>query len=154
MIAPGHGKPFPIDRETARNFEKRAVQQDGYFRSLIADPDTDFGLDPSWIRIQPYQISAVAGREQRIQIHLRNYGRRPMQVEMELVLPPGWRSGPAPLHLNVAGNTEGHLEASFTIPSRWSAPTPRVAIALDVMANGKYLGQIAEAVVDVRNRFA
>jgi hypothetical protein len=29
-----------------------------------------------------------------------------------------------------------------------------VALALDVMADGKYLGQIAEAVVDVRSRNA
>jgi glyoxylase-like metal-dependent hydrolase (beta-lactamase superfamily II) len=152
VIAPGHGKPFPIDRETARNFEKRAVQQDFYFRSLIANPDTDFGLDPSWIRIQPYQISAVAGQEQTIQIHVRNHGRRSMQVEMELVLPPGWRSAQGPLQLTVAPSAEGHVGARFTIPSRWSAPTPRVAIALDVMADGKYLGQIAEAVVDLRNR--
>jgi hypothetical protein len=29
-------------------------------------------------------------------------------------------------------------------------PEPRVALALDVMADGKYLGQIAEVIADVR----
>ncbi|MFL6416486.1 MAG: MBL fold metallo-hydrolase [Bryobacteraceae bacterium] len=152
MIAPGHGKPFPIDRETALNFEKRALEQDFYFRNLIANPDTDFGLDPSWIRIQPYQILAVAGQEQRIQIHVRNHGGHPMRVEAELVLPPGWHAGSQPLSLGVAAGAEAHVDASFTIPAKWSGGMPRVAIALDVMADGKYLGQIAEAVVDVRNR--
>jgi glyoxylase-like metal-dependent hydrolase (beta-lactamase superfamily II) len=152
VIAPGHGKPFPIDRETAKNFQRRALEQDSYFRDLIANPDTDFGLDPSWIRIQPYQILAVAGQEQRIAIYVRNYGRRRMRLEAELVLPPGWRSGPQRLSLSVEPGAQGHMEASFAIPARWSAPIPRVAIALDVMADGKYLGQIAEAVVDVRTR--
>jgi hypothetical protein len=75
-----------------------------------------------------------------------------MRVEAALVLPPGWRTGSQSLELSVGAKTEGQLEASFTVPSNWSSSNPRVAIALDVMVDGKYLGQIAEAVVDVRNR--
>jgi hypothetical protein len=37
-----------------------------------------------------------------------------------------------------------------TVPASWKNPLARVAIAVDVMADGKYLGQIAEAVVDIQ----
>jgi glyoxylase-like metal-dependent hydrolase (beta-lactamase superfamily II) len=151
MIAPGHGKPFPVDRETARNFERRAAQQDFFFRSLVANPDTDFGLDPSWVRIQPYQIRAVAGEEQSVQIRVRNHGRKPMRVEARLVLPPGWRAGSQPLTLSIGAGADAQIDTTFTVPGNWSGTMPRVAIALDVVVNGKHVGQIAEAVVDLRS---
>ena len=37
----------------------------------------------------------------------------------------------------------------ITVPRGWAAPAPRLAIAADVMRDGKYLGQITEAVVEV-----
>ena len=52
----------------------------------------------------------------------------------------------------VGAKAEAHLETSFSVPSKWPSSSPRIAIALDVMVDDKYLGQIAEAVVDVRNR--
>ena len=38
---------------------------------------------------------------------------------------------------------------SVTIPREWRGSHPRIAIAADVVADGKYLGQIAEAVIEV-----
>jgi hypothetical protein len=38
----------------------------------------------------------------------------------------------------------------LTIPENWDRSKPRVAITADVMADGQYLGEIAEGVVDVR----
>ncbi len=75
-----------------------------------------------------------------------------MRVQAKLVLPPGWRNGPGPLELSIEPKAEGHIDASFTTVRSWSSSTPRVAIALDVVVDGKYLGQIAEAVVDMRDR--
>ncbi len=73
VIAPGHGRPFLIDRETAQNFEQRAKKQDSFFSELIADPDPDLGLDPSWISIYPYQMIALTGQAKPIEIRVRNY---------------------------------------------------------------------------------
>lgn len=36
------------------------------------------------------------------------------------------------------------------IPRGWVGPCPRLAIAADVLAEGRYLGQITEAVVDLK----
>jgi hypothetical protein len=35
------------------------------------------------------------------------------------------------------------------VPRSWTAPMPRFAIACDVMRDGRYLGQITEAVVEI-----
>jgi hypothetical protein len=39
---------------------------------------------------------------------------------------------------------------ALTIPENWDSSTPRVAIAADVVADGQYLGEIAESVVDIQ----
>jgi hypothetical protein len=54
------------------------------------------------------------------------------------------------LSLDVSAKSEGRTVARIRVPDGWSHPLSRVAISLDVMVDGKYLGQIAEAVVDVR----
>jgi glyoxylase-like metal-dependent hydrolase (beta-lactamase superfamily II) len=154
IIAPGHGRPFLIDRETAENFEKRAEKQDVFFRELIADPDTNMGLDPSWIRLYPYQMMALPGQTKRIEIRVRNYRQKPMQLEGLLVLPDGWQSSPRKIALTIQPNAATQTEATITVPANYSNPITRVALALDVVADGRYLGQIAEAVVDIRMRKA
>jgi hypothetical protein len=41
-----------------------------------------------------------------------------------------------------------------SVPKGWAAPSPRFAIAADVVRDGRYIGQIAEAVVDLRTHAA
>jgi glyoxylase-like metal-dependent hydrolase (beta-lactamase superfamily II) len=150
ILAPGHGRPFLIDRAKALNFEERAKKQDAFFRDLIADPDTDMGVDPSWIRIYPYQMIVFPGQTKRIEIRVRNHRPRRVQIRGAFILPDGWRSTPSEISLDIDASAKATTEATISIPSNWSNPLSRVAIALDVMADGKYLGQIAEAVVDIR----
>jgi glyoxylase-like metal-dependent hydrolase (beta-lactamase superfamily II) len=151
LIAPGHGKPFPIDRQTAQNFEQRARRQDQLFRELIFDPDTDIGLDPSWISIYPYQMLAMPGQTKHIEIRFRNHRTRPVQIQAVLVLPDRWTCSPPRISLSGAPKSAVKTGASITIPEDWTATRRRVAVALDVMADSQYLGQIAEAVIDIRS---
>jgi hypothetical protein len=154
IIAPGHGRPFLIDRETALNFEQKAKRQDAFFSELIADPVTNMGLDPTWISIYPYQLMILAGQTRQIEIRVRNYRPSRIQIQAALVLPEGWRATPARIELAVPANAEAKADASIGVPANWSNPLSRMAIALDVMLDDKYLGQITESVVDVRARNA
>ncbi len=73
-----------------------------------------------------------------------------MEAEAALVLPPGWRASRETVKFTVAPNTEGRDGFTVTISEAWDRSRPRLAIAADVMVEGQYLGQIAEAVVDVQ----
>jgi hypothetical protein len=68
-----------------------------------------------------------------------------------LVLPAGWKSDPAKLNLKVPAQGASAGTVEITVPANWSGPYERRAIAADVMADGRYLGQIAEAAVEVRS---
>lgn len=72
-----------------------------------------------------------------------------MKIEVALVLPAGWRTEPEVLHFEAP--TRGHVSRSFRLfTTRDEAKrTPRLAIAADVIADGKHLGQITEAIVNI-----
>jgi glyoxylase-like metal-dependent hydrolase (beta-lactamase superfamily II) len=149
IIAPGHGQPFAINREMALRFEEKMRRQDRFFRELIADPDTDFGLDPSWAHIFPYQSVATPGGTLRLELRVRNHRSRPIDVEAILVVPSGWAATPASIRFTVGARVSGRSSVSVRVPPGWRGQ--RLAIAADVTVDGRYLGEIAEAVVDVRS---
>jgi glyoxylase-like metal-dependent hydrolase (beta-lactamase superfamily II) len=150
IIAPGHGAPFNVDRSMATAFAAKMQRQDAFFADLIAGPDPDLGLDPSWVHLYPYQAACAPGQSCNLEIRVRNLRRRPLQLEAMLVLPERWRATPAKVSLTVAPGQTGSAPLSIAIPRDWRGSQPRVAIAADVRADGRYLGQIAEAVVDIR----
>jgi hypothetical protein len=129
-------------------------KQDAFFRDLVADPDTDIGLDPGWVHLYPYQATGSPGQATRFELRVRNLRRRAIELEAMLVLPKGWRSSPARLRLSAPAGQNASAAVTVTVPAGWHGPLSRLAIAADVVADGKYLGQIAEAVVDIRERQA
>jgi glyoxylase-like metal-dependent hydrolase (beta-lactamase superfamily II) len=149
MIAPGHGKPFISNKEDLEDLKRRLEKQQAYFHDVIADADCDFGLNPSWVRIYPYQLEARAGSSAPIELRVRNYRAKPMQFEAALVAPAGWKVSPETVTLTVPAGGDASGGFTLTIPDSWDRAKPRVALAADVMADGQYLGEIAEGVVDV-----
>lgn len=151
IVAPGHGAPFLIDRGMALAFEEKTKKQDEFFQKLIADPDADMGLDPSWVEIYPYQALAMPGQTRSYEIRVKNHRRRAIELQIALSLPAGWQCDPQIVKLGVAPGDTAKAPVSITIPRNWRGVHPRIAIAADVLADGKYLGQIAEAVIEVRS---
>jgi glyoxylase-like metal-dependent hydrolase (beta-lactamase superfamily II) len=150
MIAPGHGKPYPVDRAILEITEQRMREQQSLFFDVLPEREVNFGLDPSWVHIYPYQMLLAPGERQRAEVRVRNYGAATMKIEVALVAPAEWRIEPDVLRFEIPAN--GSKAAAFEIglPRDWAAPAPRFAIAADVMADGRYLGQITEAVVDMK----
>jgi glyoxylase-like metal-dependent hydrolase (beta-lactamase superfamily II) len=150
LVAPGHGKPFLSNKEDLEDLKRRLDDQQEYFRNVIADPDCNFGLNPSWVRLYPYQLLAKAGASAALELRVRNYRPKPMQLEAALVLPAGWQAAPEILHLTIAPHADAAGSFRVTIPENWDRAKPRVALAADVVADGQYLGEIAEGVADIQ----
>ena len=149
MIAPGHGEPFMVSDRMIDQFVERAKRQDEIFATLIANPATNFGLDPSWVHIYPYQAVAQADQPCRLEIRVRNHGPDSMHFEAALCLPSGWTSSPERATFTVPARSSLSHSVAINIPRSEYKPGHRRAIALDVLARGIHLGQIAEAVVDM-----
>jgi glyoxylase-like metal-dependent hydrolase (beta-lactamase superfamily II) len=150
MIAPGHGRPYAVNREMMLATEKNLRRQHQFFSDLLPEGRTNFGLDPSWVRLYPYQILAAPGETVRLQVHVQNYQPSPMKIEIALVAPAEWTIEPDVLKFEVPANSTGRRWMGLAIPKSWAPRAPRLAIAADVAADGRYLGQITEAVVDLK----
>jgi hypothetical protein len=100
------------------------------------------------VSIYPCQALLAPGRRQPLQMRARNYKSSPMKLEIALVTPPEWRVEPDVVKLEIAPGASAKATVNVTVPRNWTAPEPRMAIAADVVRDGKYLGQIAEAVVE------
>ena len=149
MIAPGHGRPYPVDRAIMTATEEKFRKQQQLFFDVLPEGESNFGLDPSWVSLYPYQMILAPGRRERAEVRVRNYKPSPMKVEIAIIAPSEWRLEPGTLEFQVPANGKASREFHVTIPKDWQAPSPRLAIAADVMADNRYLGQITEAVIDV-----
>jgi len=154
IICPGHGRAYPVDRQIMLATEQKLRQQQQFFFDLLPEGETNYGLDPSWVALYPYQMIVAPGERQTLRIRARNYYARPMKLEIALIAPSEWEITPATVKVVVPAGQQAERPVEVAIPSGWQAPGPRFAIAADVMRDGKYLGQITEAVVDLRTALA
>ena len=113
------------------NLKKRLEDQQKYFFDVIADPDCNFGLNPSWVRFYPYQLQAKAGSSANLELRVRNYRSQAMRLEAALVLPAGWKASPELLDLTIPPRQDGSAPFSVSIPEDWDRAKPRVALAAE-----------------------
>ena len=149
LLCPGHGKPYPVNKELLLATEQQLRKQQQFFFDLLPEGEVDFGLDPSWLKIYPYQAIVKPGNTETLRIMAQNYHASPMKLEVALAAPAEWRIEPDVLKFDVPGKSKAAREVRVTIPRAWKPRSPRFAIAADVMRNGKYLGQITEAVIEL-----
>ncbi len=150
IVCPGHGRPFAVDRAAMLATETKFKQQQQFFFDLLPDGEAGFGLDPGWVSIYPYQIVLTPGERGEIEIRVQNYRSAPMKLEIALVAPAEWKIEPDVLRFEAPANGKAARRLTLSIPRNWDAPGPRFAIAADVVSDGHYLGQITEAVVELR----
>jgi len=150
IVAPGHGKPFLSSKADLEDLKGRLEKQQHYFFDVIADRDCNFGLNPSWARLYPYQFLVKPGSRADVELRVRNYRSKPMEVQATLVLPPGWRSTPETVSFVAQPGADGKAGFALTVPDDWDRSKTRVAMAADLLVDGNYLGEIAEAVAEVR----
>ena len=74
--------------------EQKLKRQEQLFHEVIADPDVNFGLDPSWCSIYPYQMLIKPGDASRAEIRVQNYRKAPMKMEIALIAPGEWTIEP------------------------------------------------------------
>jgi glyoxylase-like metal-dependent hydrolase (beta-lactamase superfamily II) len=150
LIAPGHGRPFAVDRALMEATLGKFRKQQQWFFDLLPEGEADAGLDPGWVSIYPYQLLIAPGDRQSLEIRVQNYSPAPAKMEVALVAPREWGIEPRVDRFSVPGRGTVRRPLSVTIPKAWEAPGARFAIAADVVRDGRYLGEITEAVVEMK----
>ena len=85
-----------------------------------------------------------------MQVWFENIFDQPSTLEYSLVLPAGWSATPDSGQLEAQPGEKAVRDFVLRIPDSQPTQYRRQAFALDATIDGKHLGQLAEAVVDLR----
>jgi glyoxylase-like metal-dependent hydrolase (beta-lactamase superfamily II) len=150
ILCAGHDLQREVNPQVYNRFAEKSLQMSQIFDALLPD-EANFGLEPSWVQIYPYQSLAQAGDSLHLQIRMTNFMPHESQAEVSLVLPEGWLITPAVGRLDIPPHQRGQTDFRVQIPNSYRFPYPRIAITADVTLNGHHLGQITEATVEQAN---
>jgi len=145
VLAGGHGSWIPVDQRKIRTLRERAQCTREMFDRLLPEPH-EIGVNPRWVAIVPYQLTARTGGTARLSVEVENCHPRSVVAEASLVLPPGWTS--TPKRASVRIDPRARRSMGFRLRVGMSKER-RVAIAADITLDSVHLGQIAEAVVSL-----
>jgi glyoxylase-like metal-dependent hydrolase (beta-lactamase superfamily II) len=146
ILCGGHDLQREVKPVVYERFAQKAQQLTQLFETLLPG-ETNFGLEPSWTQIYPYQSVAQPGDTLELEVRATNFLTRPVTAEISLVLPAGWNATPATARLTIPAQARGAADFCVSIPAAYRFPYPRLALAADVTFDDRHLGQIAEATV-------
>ena len=147
VLCGGHDLQTEVKPVVYQGFAAKALQLTQLFETLLPG-EANFGLEPSWVQIYPYQPLAVSGDCVEFEVRLSNFLTETADAGVKLVLPNGWMASPSIGRVVIPAGSRGRIGFEVQIPAEYTFLYPRVAIAADVIFNGRRLGQIAEAVVE------
>ena len=150
LILTGHWAPFWV-AEHPGYFDalaERGTLLAELHRDLLAPDATWYGTDGFLAWIVPYQSQAHGGEPLELAAHVRNAHERAVDVALTIKAPAGWDVPTEPLCLDVQARASNTLAFQVTPPLGLTAR--RARIALDVVVNGRHMGELAEALVNVR----
>ena len=147
ILCTGHDLQREVKQSVYRSFARKAQEMTQHFEALLPG-EANFGLEPSWTQIYPYQSLARPGDTLNVQVRMNNYLDKDVDAEVKLALPDGWEAEPCCAPFTLAPHQRGAANFRVQIPLNYVFRYPRVAIAADVTFDGRRLGQITEATVE------
>jgi glyoxylase-like metal-dependent hydrolase (beta-lactamase superfamily II) len=150
VLCSGHGLSLNVAPEGYDLFLANTEKLTALFDKLLPSDSGILGIEPSWIQIYPYQMRGHPGETLRGEVRVRNPVPRPAKVEWTWALPDGWEPRDARGMAQLAENGSAKVTFEIVVPGSFVFSHPRLAIALNVLMDGKAMGQITEAVVEDR----
>lgn len=146
LLFEAHQTAFRWTPEQLETRTQALTQRATLLAVLLARDDPNFGLDPSWVRAYPYEQETRPGLPVRLDTVFTNHAGHPGHGQSAPVLPDGWTCTEAS-DATIAPKEEGAACCLIHIPA--NTPSGRYILPLRITWNGRYLGQVAEGIVEV-----
>ena len=139
---------FTFTRDEIRFMRANLDRREQRFGELVPWDHANYGIDPSWVRCEPYTQKAEPGETVRWDVVIMNHSRQSQAAACRAVLPRRLGSQISPWsHADVLGKSEGRLAVSFRLPP--NTRPGRYVVPVDVQYGRWNLPQPTEAIVDV-----
>jgi hypothetical protein len=107
----------------------------------------NFGTDECWVHAWPYEQTAAAGDEIRLEVRLYNHAPAMRDAWITPQMPAGWTTIPTILQVPCRANAESMAVFALRVPD--SQPRGRVVVPIRIEFGGQDLGSFREAIVVV-----
>lgn len=136
---------FVFSRAEVADMRRTLDERRRLFTELLDWDDPNYGLDPQWVRLDPYFCRSGRGERVEWTVVIRNHAASSRRFRVELRLPGGWRAEKGSGIVTVAARAEGRVTLAAT---PISVALRRSVIGLDVQLERRRLGDIAEGIVE------
>ena len=154
-------RAFAFTNDELDYMERLLAERERLIAEMTPWEDPNFAIDEWWMRTYPYQQDTCAGSVIAIDVEFTNHGTNEARVDVEPVLPAGWRWNRkrGTRSLRIPPKTDGIAAPFGPQPDRaarvWievaeGASPGRYVVPLRATWNGHYLGQFRHALVFVR----
>ena len=145
IVIGGHWPPFITNQDFFGLIDQKTREYEGVHRAAmpLGEDETHFDLDSWGGWLWPYRLLLQPGDTGAVRATVRNPLPRAATLEVRLVGPADWQGSSATLH------AEPRAEVSCDLTIIPSGPCRRQPIAIELHADGRPFGQVAEAVVTV-----
>ena len=139
---------FDFTPGQCRQMRANLAEREKLFGQIVPWDHANYGMDQSWVRPAPYEQSAKAGSEVKIDVVITNHSAEARDAACRVVMPRAWsgKSGEW-VEATIPAKTEGKLPVVLRIPS--SAKPGRYPVAVDIRYDGRELPRFADAMVVV-----
>jgi glyoxylase-like metal-dependent hydrolase (beta-lactamase superfamily II) len=148
FIAPFHFDMIPANGENLNSFLRSTETFQNVARAIIDQPDPQMGIDNNWLSAYPYQSDVGPGQTASIELRLRNWTAAPMNLSVRARGPEGWKIDPPEIQL-AASAKKTRRSLRIAVPDLPAVRSRRFVITFDTWRDGKPLGEITEALINV-----
>ncbi len=148
LVNPHVEGAFHFTREDLRAMRTALAERRELFQSLIDWDDPNYGLDPQWVRCDPYCQAAKPGDTVTWQIIIRNYSTSTHAATVALRARADWRPVIGEASVRIASGAERAVALSVVIPD--SSPPGRTVVGFALRYAGRSLPEMAEGIVDLQ----
>lgn len=140
-------RAFRFSKEFVSQLRAALAHRRKLFSQLFLWDDPNYGLDPGWVRCDPYFQTARPGQVVALDVVVRNHSESRRQTDVWLRVPDGWTGDSLFARRRTAAGAEFRVPMRVRVPS--NCRPGRYVLGVVVRHGGRDAGEIAEAIVDV-----
>ncbi len=139
---------FDFTDEEIQFMRANLAEREQLYGQLFPWDSPNYGMDEYWVRCYPYEQDAVAGETVNLRVDITNHSKSEKLAVCRPNLPKSWNIETEFFQTTIPAKSDGYITFSFTIPE--DASPGRTVIPVEVIYDGRQLGQFREAVLVIK----
>ena len=123
-------------------------ERETLFGELVPWDHANYGLDPHWVRCDPYSQSVSREEHATVRVEITNHSSDISETTCQPVLPAAWGVNIPAQTIRTPANAVG--SAAFRIPIPADAEAGLAAVPFNIVHRGRNLGPFREAILEIR----